>query len=119
MGFLSGAKALFSAPKIIENGAKAIDALHYSPEEEDEDQQHKREMIAKVLDSATPSAISRRILVCVVSFVWLVCCVLWLVYGLAIDDAVKASITLKFMKEVVVWPFGAIVAFYFMARMKK
>ena len=120
MGIFSAAKALLTSDGVIEKGAKALDALHLSKEESAELDVKYIEAKAKLLESSTASALTRRILAVVISGYWLFANLLWLFlwcYLLFTEGDLDSLAALEEHKRDIVNPaFMLTVSFYFGVR---
>lgn len=116
MGFL---KRLFSSPDVIEKTVDGIysgvDKVFFTQEERSEATQKAQEIYQAMWMAAVPSALSRRIIACSVTFVWVILVLLMVALGI-FDNMASAEFTFEVMKNVVATPFGIIIGFYFLSQ---
>lgn len=97
-------KGIFSSNAIVENGSKALDALHFSAEEH-------ADIRIKFAVATLPSNVSRRIIAVSVCFMWVVCGISSL--GCIFFSHEKSVEIIQFSATYVAIPFGVIVSWYF------
>lgn len=116
MGFL---KRLFSSPDVIEKTVDGIysgvDKVFFTQEERSEATQKAQEIYQAMWMAAVPSALSRRIIACSVTFVWVILVLLMVALGI-FDNMASAEFTFEVMKSIVATPFGIIIGFYFLSQ---
>lgn len=116
MGFL---KRLFSSPDVIEKTVDGIysgvDKVFFTQEERSEATQKAQEIYQAMWMAAVPSALSRRIIACSVTFVWVILVLLMVALGI-FDNMASAEFTFEVMKNIVATPFGIIIGFYFLSQ---
>lgn len=116
MGFL---KRLFSSPDVIEKTVDGIysgvDKVFFTQEERSEATQKAQEIYQAMWMASVPSALSRRIIACSVTFVWVILVLLMVALGI-FDNMASAEFTFEVMKNIVATPFGIIIGFYFLSQ---
>lgn len=113
-GFLTGKSE--TAEKVIDGVVSGLDMLIYTPEE-------KAIAGMKILDwkldyakATAAMSISRRVITCAVTALWVVLVILLIIFGLSAGkDSVAVVWLFKVLEDIVNPPFMIIVAFYFLA----
>jgi len=114
MGLLS---SLFSPKKIGEvatSAVRGLDDLVYTEQEKAEKTQQAQDLYAKLWLSATPSAITRRVIAVVTIFVW-AALILFAVVSHGFSPEWSKQ-TLNILETIVLQPVNLILGFYFLSQ---
>jgi hypothetical protein len=114
---MSFIKRLFASPKIVEttveSAIKGIDKVFYTDEEKAEARQKALNLYEKMWLAAVPSALSRRLIACTVTFTWAFV-IVFMLAAAALDNYDLARFAFDLLETVIINPFSIIVGFYFL-----
>ena len=114
-GWLTGSTD--TSKKVVEGVIDAGDALFYTSEEKEKDNQSYREWYLKYLEATLPQNISRRFIALVVTVLWALVLVLGIIAKFSgFDDLSKFCFDV--LKDIVSPVFMIVITFYFLKRVK-
>lgn len=106
-----------SAEKAVDGVVDGIDAMFFTEEEKSQANMKALELKIEFARATAGMSISRRIIVIVVSAMWVLACVLLMALGLWMGkEAAQVKWMLELLKDVVNPPFMIIVGFYFLTQ---
>lgn len=105
-----------TAEKVVDGISSGLDMMFFTPEEKSQANQKILDWKLDYAKATAAMSISRRVITCAVTALWVLLVILLVVFGLlAGKESVAVEWLFKVMKEIVMQPFSIIVGFYFLA----
>lgn len=114
-GWLTGNSS--AAEKAVEGAAGMLDNAFFTEQERSSASMKILELRTKFAVATQQMSISRRVITCAVTAVWVLLVLLMIAMGILFGgDAPSVKFLFKVMKEIVGVPFAIIVGFYFFSQ---